>query len=310
MFHVGISGASSFTGYWIAKILSEKGCQVSSLFSRARNEYQGLRAERVQNAAGEPFFKIDATRGDIRRWIKEFRPQIWIHHYHWMQNFRSADYDLVRAREIALDPLPGIVSQLVESGCQGIIYSGTYCEPGEGGNQNSRLPYAHSKKEVWERLAELCRDQGMPLSKVVIPNPVGPLEDSERLTPALLAAAVHRTDFSVRTPDAKMDFIPIREIGEIYAKLSRDLVRGHSAIVRPSGWVGSVEEWCRKVLLEVAYRRLSWPEITLRANPVVAAECLRNPSDGTVSVDWKRFWDELAEDLRLRQEQDPRFNSY
>lgn len=310
MFHVGITGASSFTGYWIAKVLTARGYRVSNLFSRPRDQYAGVRAERVHQASGESYFNLDASRGDLQNWIEEFRPDVWIHHHHWMHDFRSNKYDLNRARSIGVVPLPAIVEQLVSSGCKGVIFSGTYCEPGEGEGQSAihSSPYALSKREVWDKLQELCVRQGLPLSKIVIPNPVGPLEDPERLTPSLLQAASVGKPFVVHAPQSMIDFIPIQCLASAYVESVRQLCKGKFGIRRPSGWTGTVGQWTEKVLTEVAYRRLRWPTAELSFGSEPVSEILRNPETEKVDCNWTAFWDDLAEDIRSRPGRDSRYH--
>jgi len=46
--HVLLTGASSFTGLWIAEALARAGFQVTAPLRRARADYDDLRLERVE----------------------------------------------------------------------------------------------------------------------------------------------------------------------------------------------------------------------------------------------------------------------
>src|SRR4051812_46069365 len=106
---VALSGASSFTGLCIARELHGQGWSTHALYSSARETYVGLRAARLAALDGraELAFGIRAEDGGMEAWIRRHRPEIWVHHHHWMEEFRSPSYDRARSDQVGLAPLAG-----------------------------------------------------------------------------------------------------------------------------------------------------------------------------------------------------------
>jgi nucleoside-diphosphate-sugar epimerase len=192
------------------------------------------------------YFSVRAEDGSMVKWIETHRPQIWIHHHHFMTDFRSPQYDLDRANQVAIKPLPALIKALAASDCRGLIFSGSYFEPGEGGqiNEQQVTPYGRNKAQTWHELARECATHELYLSKVVIPNPVGPFENEDRLTPVMLRKATHHELLDVRSPNSVSDNIPASSLAQTYLQVAEDLfAQGLASIVRPSGWIMTVREW-------------------------------------------------------------------
>ena len=202
----------------------------------------------------------------MAKWIREHRPAIWIHHHHFMENFRSPQYDVEKARAVGLTPLPEIVSSLKNSGCRGVIFSGSYFEPGEGGQSLDApvTPYSQSKRWVWEKLTELCQPQSLPLSKVVIPNPIGPFENDDRLIPIMIRNARTRETLTLSSPEALGDNLSVFDLADQYVRVAKEMLEGKGAIVRPSGWVATTRDFVAGI-----NEALVEKELGLTACPVV-----------------------------------------
>lgn len=296
---IAITGASSFTGFWIARSFAESGYRVYALCSRYGEEYHGLSATRLRllKAHAEIHFGLRAEADLLVDWISSFMPDIWIHHHHFMEEFRSPNYDVERSRQIGLYPLEKIVKALAKSKTRGILYSGTYFEVGEGGKSPSEAvtPYAMTKTEVGQRLQEITTALGLPLSKIVIPNPVGPLENADRLIPYLLDSARRRSLVVLRSPQALMDVIPIRVLARQYVSTVEQLVAGEAKTIRPSGWVGSVESWVKKVNEELIENRLQQNAAPIQfESSLSVTNSLANPSSERVPISWGEEWDHYA----------------
>jgi UDP-glucose 4-epimerase len=184
---VAISGASSFTGIWIARAFHERGYSVHALLSSQEGSYTDIKAVRVRflQQHATLHHNVRAENGSMATWIEKNSPSLWIHHHHFMENFRNKDYDLTQAEAVGIEPLLKIVDALAKASCAGMIYSGTYFEPGEGGQAEDApaTPYAISKKKVWKHLLNETQKASLPISKVVIANPIGPFENEDRMIP-------------------------------------------------------------------------------------------------------------------------------
>lgn len=299
MSKVAITAASSFTGLWILEAFASGGFKTAGLSSRASSQGGDLSSRRLQRAeqACTIHYNIESSSGSMEKWIREHKPHIWVHHHHFMENFRSPQYDLQKAFEVGVKPVGAIVAALSEGGCKGIIYSGSYFEPGEGGDRApfNRTPYSESKKRVWEELGVHCAKFGIPLSKVVIPNPIGPFENEDRLIPFLLQAASKGTAFKVTQPEATSDNIPWYALAETYVEAAQDLLQGKARVVRPSGKVSTVLEFVNEVQAELIVKGLGLgpAQLDIAQNPPAPSH-FANPSGERRDVDWNYAWSEYA----------------
>ncbi len=257
-FKIGLSGASSFTGVWIAEALKKSGHKVYAPLSRLRQDYRGLQLKRLielENHASVRF-GLPLSSRELLQWIKEEKPEVWVHHNHYMENFRSHSYDLELARRLCLDPLEDLVSVLKKSGCQAIAYSGTAIEPSEVDYKSTTpLPYAVSKQEVWDRLLELSSKSGIALAKIVIPNPVGPLENEDRLIPQMIVKSKEGIPLKAN-PNAEMKSISVFELADCYCEAIRSISSNKTLILRPLSIRHELEPWVKLVNEELLVKRL------------------------------------------------------
>jgi UDP-glucose 4-epimerase len=297
---LAISAASSFTGLWITRELLSRGWKVLPVCSEKRESYSGLRAERVRllEEATDVHFGVRAESGAMAAWIRKHRPEIWVHHHHFMENFRGADYDFQRALQVGLEPLKEIVLALKESGCRGIIYSGTYFEPGLGSLDPAfqGTPYSKSKKLVWEALQEKAGKASIPLSKFVNPNPIGPFENDDRLIPALIRNSLQGKSMVLKTPSVLGDQLPIPPLVESYDHLASALLSGQAKVSSPSGWVVSVIDFVNEVNEELIRKRLGLKPCVVDSGPLSdKLSGFRNSEQEKVEIAWSQVWDHYSE---------------
>jgi len=300
---IALSAASSFTGFWIARTLRKQGWEVLPLSSSAPGTGEGLRGLRMKLLEKDfrVQFGVASHDGSMVRWIHSNKPEIWVHHHHFMEEFRSPQYDTARAIEVGIKPLSEIVHALVEGGCRGIVYSGSYFEPGEGGAQTpaERTPYARSKKMVWDELSRQAGAAGIPLSKVVIPNPVGPFENVDRLIPILIQSSLMSSVFKVTQPASTSDNIPWHILADVYAEAIQNLSKGNGKIFRPSGRVSSTLDFVNEIEAELLVRGLGLKKPLVEVNTsTTTSSHFSNPVSERRSIDWSQTWSQYAEWLK------------
>ncbi|OFZ81919.1 MAG: hypothetical protein A2583_05715 [Bdellovibrionales bacterium RIFOXYD1_FULL_53_11] len=299
---IAISAATSFTGAWIAKTLHEKGWKVIAHTAEKQNECTGILAKRIRllGLLDEPvIFGIRAEDGSMEALIRRVRPGVWINHHHWMAGFRSPGYDRKKALEIGVDPLTGLVKALSDSDCKGIIQTGSYFEPGEAGRgaEAHITPYAQSKCDVWRALHAEAAGRGLALSKCVIPDPVGPLENEDRLIPLMIKKARSGDELVMNAPNICADRLPVEYLARVYDWLARGLLDGNSSIARPSGRVSTNLAWVQFVNEELITKRLGLAACPVRVNADPALEKLgdhRNNKEEAAKIDWDASWDFYA----------------
>lgn len=299
---VAVTGASSFTGLWLCEGFHRRGWTVHALCARRESEYSGVRASRSRllSQFASVDFGVRAEGGGLARWVEKSRPRVWVHHHHWMTEFRSPDYDLEASLRIGVEPVAQLVRSLAAAGCRGVIYSGSYIEPGEGELEEGPpvTLYAQSKAATWSALRTETERHDILLSKVVIPNPVGPFEEEDRLIPTMIARAGAGEAITLQTPNAISDQLPVRILANEYARLAEGLLEGKVGITRPSGWVSPASKWVEQVNQELITRRLGLPPCAVELGVMGDWTGLRNPASESVSIDWNDTWDHYAHSLQ------------
>lgn len=293
---VAISGTSSFTGAWLAKFFHDRGWKVHALLQKKRRDYTSLKKLRLDLLGeGVAFHEsIRSEDGSMAGWIEKNGPDIWIHHHHWMEEFRAPDYDIEKARRVGLAPLKDLIEKLAGARTRGIIYSGTFFEPGEGGRNSTdrTTPYAQSKQEVWDELQKLCQNSKIPLSKVVIPNPIGPFENLDRMTCIMVQKAIAEESLVIRAPHAVSDYLPVLELCENYFSVAEGLLQSASQIARPSGKTCTTAEWVDEVNQEFLVKRLGLKPCRVEVAQLPAQSAsFHNPSKEKMKINWTRTWD-------------------
>lgn len=287
---LALSGATSFTALWIAEAFNRAGWKVFGLCSKPREVYSGLklkRLEKIQTLA-DIHFEIDSANGSMAEWIKSkgINLDVWVHHHHHMENFRSANYDSSQAALVGEAPLKEITCALFENNCKRIIFSGTYFE------KEAITPYAQSKVRVWNNLQDLCSGKAL-LSKVVIPDPIGPLENQDRLIPQLIEMSLQRRSFELKAPSAVNDHLPVRALAKVYLQAAENLLADRKMICEPSGLITDNLSWVRKVQKELIENDLQTSPCLLVVGNATAPS-YRNPVDQGVTFSWAEEWKHYA----------------
>ena len=303
---VGLSGATSFTGIWIAREFASSGYKVHGLLSQTDvTKYDGLKKIRLDQLtrSAQVHYGVRAEDGSMTDWISKNRPEIWIHHHHFMDNFRGADYDEKKATEIGIRPLEDLVKALTAAHCKGIVFSGSYFEPGEGGPASAefvRTPYARSKKLVWDELVKLCKSYCLPLSKVVIPNPIGPFENEDRVIPIMIKRSLDGSALQLFAPDSFSDNLPVWSLARVYAEVAEELLKGGpERIARPSGWLEAAKEFVEAINAQLIVKHLGQSpclvEIKPNGKPPMSYE---NPEAERLTLNLNECWAQYAKELR------------
>lgn len=150
MMKILFTGASSFTGLWFTKALSEAGHAVTTVFPRKKEEYQGLRKERMEQAAAlsEPYFSSPFGHPSFLEIIKGSKWDLLCHHAADVTNYRSPEFDVAKALANNTYNLQEVIKALGNRGCSKILLTGSVFEQREGqGTDSLRAvsPYGLSK---------------------------------------------------------------------------------------------------------------------------------------------------------------------
>ena len=300
------TGASSFTGFWFVKALSEAGHRVTAIFTRNESDYEGLRGERVR-LLGPLAERVFACSFGSGRFLEVVRAapswDVLCHHAADVTNYKSPDFDFLQATAQNCHALPRVFAELEARGLSAVIATGSVFEANEGAGEpplRAFSPYGLSKTLTWEVVKYYTSVTGLRAGKFVIPNPFGPWEEP-RFTAYLVRSWREGKCPTVKTPAYVRDNIPVQLLARVYAGFVGRVLEAPEPIQRlgPSGYVESqgaftarfAEAMRPRLKLACAFElaeQTDFSEPLMRVNTEPAWRL-------APGWDMARAWDELAE---------------
>ncbi|MGA0608251.1 NAD-dependent epimerase/dehydratase family protein [Phenylobacterium sp. VNQ135] len=251
-----LTGASSFTGLWMADALAGEGWHVVAPLRRAAGEYEGVRAERVKTLAevAEVVFEAPVASAAFRDLIATNRPELFAHHAADIPGYRDPDYDVEAGVARNMAGMPEAIAAFAAAGGAALLATGTYFESGEGGGEEAASPYGLSKALTNAAQRDLAQAAGLAFGKFVIPAPFGPWEEG-RLVWSLFQAWTEGAAAEIRTPEYVRDHLPAPYLALAYAFAAARLTEdGGDQVFRPSGYVERIGDFAARVAREVRAR--------------------------------------------------------
>jgi nucleoside-diphosphate-sugar epimerase len=299
-----LTGASSFTGLWIAEALAAAGFDVVAPLLRPRSEYDPerlARIARVERAAevvygcpfgSEAFLELVRGQGGFAALA---------HHAADVTGYRDPGFDAAAAVARNLAGAPRALSLLAERGARVVLATGTVFEAGEGSSPDAPLavtPYGLSKTLTNIAFQHYGAWAGLRFGRFVIPSPYGAYEQQRSFPAYLFRSWFAGETPEVRTPLYLRDHLPAPRLARAYADQLAALLRDPAApdVARPSGWVATQGEFAQKVAAEAARRlgrecRLSFADQTDFPEPLRRVNRDPAPTEGW---DEAAFWDEYV----------------
>ncbi len=254
-----ITGLTSFTGSHIGKAFCDAGWHVVGTFTQTLDVYQAnpLLSARMQHSGAKDWIE-NASFGSpsMLDAISHYSPEIFVNHGASIKGYRLPNFDHLASVQNATANATGVMNALKQNGCKRFIHSGSIFEGGEGsGNgydeQNDAMSiYGVSKSLSWDILRFYSAQVKLPVTKVVIPNPVGEMENPDRLFPRFAQSWLANKKPSLRTPSLVRDNIPANWLANVYVKAAQDN-SSLAVIHRPSGFKMTNEEFLNKFLKEL-----------------------------------------------------------
>jgi len=300
------TGGSSFTGFWFIKELAIAGHEVYATFTaRAVDEYQGVRAERVQMLMEycKPVF--DCTFGQ-KRFIEVIEDSsgwdVFCHHAANVTNYKSPDFNIGAALSANTSNAKLALETLKSAGCHKMVLTGSVFEQNEGmGEQPLRAfsPYGLSKGLTSDVFQYWCHHCGVALGKFVIPNPFGPYEEA-RFTTYLAKTWLQGNKAGVNTPAYVRDNIHVSLLALAYRVFVERLTMDVTFVrFNPSGYVESQGAFAQRFASEMG-TRLGVPcQLELANQHIFEEPRVRINGDyiDGENLGWSESasWDDLAE---------------
>ena len=123
MARILLTGASSFTGLWIAEALAGAGHEVVAPLRRGAEDYPGLRGERVVQlaASADRVFGTPLDSDAFRDLAQTGRFDLFAHHAADIPGYRSPDYDVAAGVARNLAGAEAAVEAVAAGGCRALV---------------------------------------------------------------------------------------------------------------------------------------------------------------------------------------------
>lgn len=296
-----LTGASSFTGYWFAKALTEAGHEVVAPLFRPREAYYGdTRADRVSALESIVRLVPDCAFGsEAFMAILDEGFDLLAHHAATVGDYRSADFDIINAVAANTNNIQAII----RSGkIEGMVLTSSVFAQGEGAGSaplRAFSPYGLSKGITSDIITHLAGEVGLPLGRFVIPNPFGPLEEP-RFCAYLIRTWKAGETARVLTPSYVRDNIHVDLLARAYVRYAADvLARRSMSAFYPSGYVESQGAFATRFASEMRSRLGLACELELAHQTVFSEPVVRFNTDLATQYipDWDEriSWDRLGE---------------
>ena len=295
-----LTGASSFTGAWFARILAERGHEVHGALQRPIAEYGPAQQARfafmasasVRLLASHPFGH-DAF---LRTLEDEF--DVLCLHGAYVHDYKSPDFDVIGAVQANTLNLRQVIDIAKKSGVRRLVATGSVFEEGEGAGEQplgAASPYGLSKGITWALFRAYCERAGLPSAKFVIPNPFGPYEEP-RFCAYLMRCWTGGQVARVNTPSYIRDNIPVRLLASAYADLVARVAAAEPVLfARPSCYVESQGSFAERFAREIGPRLDLETPLSIAVQTEFDEPRMRVNTDRDITDrDEERCWDELA----------------
>jgi nucleoside-diphosphate-sugar epimerase len=302
------TGASSFTGYWFAKELINAGHDVTVIFRGSLENYTGTRRQRIDLIPKKCHTIFNCSFGDDRFLEAIASEKHWdllCHHGADVTNYKSPDFDAVKALANNTHHIKRVLVALKEKKCRKVLLTGSVFEQGEGaGSDGLRAvsPYGLSKGLTSEAFKFYCAITDMKLGKFVIPNPFGPYEEV-RFTTFLIQNWLAGKVAPVSSPAYVRDNIHVSLLAKAYLYFAEKLdATLHFEKFNPSGYDESQGAFTLRFAAEMR-KRLNIPcEVDLQHQTEFPEPQVRINTDllNDLPLNWDetQAWDELADYYR------------
>jgi len=298
------TGVTSFTGMWFAEKLIGDGHELVCAIRRSRENYSGLRAQRLNRLNGacsfawntpfgsDPFISLIAAHGPF---------DLLCHHAAEVGGYKEPSFDAIGATAANTRNLGVVLRNLQRAGCERVLLTGTVFESDEGaGTMPSRAfsPYGLSKTLTAQAIRFYAEQAGMAIGKFVIANPFGPLEEP-RFTDYLMRCWRAGECANVKTPAYVRDNIPVSLLAHEYSRFAKQMRSSGFSKLTPSFYVETQGAFAHRFAREIGARLAIDTPLELARQTEFPEPAVRIGTDRPhVTEDtWSEemFWDGLAD---------------
>ena len=129
-----VTGASSFVGCHLIRGFSQKNAwEILPVGSKKSEDYESQHTRRIDFGGGKNNWTVLNLKNEpsIKKFIRIFRPDIWVHHAGYAKNYASPNYNIREGYDTNVAPLKYIFENLAQNGCKGVLVTGSSMEYSE-----------------------------------------------------------------------------------------------------------------------------------------------------------------------------------
>lgn len=248
-----LTGASSFTGFWLAKALAEAGAEVTAICRGSPERYDPMRRARVAALGHVVRLVFDSPFGTptFLAFLAGQAPfDVLCLHHAEVGDFRRADYRPLDAAASGTAGLAQVLERMGQRGLSRLLHTGTVFEADEGEGERPLKAvgaYGLAKTLSAHIIRHAAAEAGIPALKVVIASPFGPWQTGGFVA-GLIGAWREGRPARLEWPERLRDFVPVELLARHYAELAIGRQPwpedGRS---RPSGHVETVRTFAERL---------------------------------------------------------------
>ena len=253
MSRILLTGASSFTGCWLAEALARRGASIVAPLRGTLTDGDRLRSWRIEKAARHARLVESAPLGSHRLLgIVEREGPFDLVFLHGAEvgNFRSIDYDPLEMTRRNTAGIDALLDALARQGCRRMVVTGSLFEADEGHGDGPRPAigaYGLAKTLSWQAMRFAGERRGFAVGKVIIPHPFGPLE-KPGLVSELMRHWMRGAPAPVRHMSRVRDFIPVQILASAQANFALTLPNLQGMFrLAPSGFAETVGSFATRL---------------------------------------------------------------
>jgi len=258
-----LTGATSFTGCHIAAALKGAGFRVVATLTRGRGEYTDALTLRRMELATPDAWVEHAPFGSPKmlETIATEKPVAFINHGADIRGYRRPDFDYLKSVASSLSGAESVMKALAAAGTRRFVHTGSIFEPDEGATDPLEMTpavsiYGTSKSMVWQALRYFAESAQLGVSKVIIPDPVGPWENTDRLIPYFVSQWKEGKEPVVKTPHLVRDRVPAAWLARVYAEECARGAESGLVIRRPGAYAMENEAFLNLFLKRVGKKNV------------------------------------------------------
>jgi nucleoside-diphosphate-sugar epimerase len=255
-----LTGASSFTGCWIARALAAKGAEVTAVCRGRPELYDPARRARIDAVGRSAAVVVDRPFGSqsFLQLIDEALPfDVLCLHHAEVGDFRRPDFSAIDAARSDTQSVELVLQRMARRGLVRLVHTGTVFEAGEGeGERPLRAIGAYGLAKTLSSLiiGHAAIAAGIDCRKVTIPSPFGPGQSGGFVAYLVGEWQAGRTPV-LDHPDRLRDFVPVELIADHYAALAMGIGAAPSdGRSNPSGYVETVAAFAERLARELGPR--------------------------------------------------------